>query len=212
LSFFKTIFFNFKYLPFLDAIKFPIVISPNVYLLKTDGTITINFPIKTYSIKIGFGDVGIFDKRRSRTIWEVSGRVVFNGQARIGIGSKISVGLSGELIFGDNFQMSSESSIVSYKKISFGSNCILSWDILIIDTDFHNILSKDNFILNKPAEIIIGNNVWIGYRTVINKGSFIASNSVVSACSRVFCRFNIENSIIGGNPAKVLLNGIHWEP
>lgn len=66
----KTIYFNFNYFTFNEAIKLPVLVSHNVYLRKTKGRVTIESPSR-FGVRIGFGDVGIFDKYRSRTIWEI---------------------------------------------------------------------------------------------------------------------------------------------
>ena len=60
----KTIYFNLKYLRFKQAILFLIFISKNVYFKKTHGEIKIESN-KIYSgmIRIGYGNIGIFDKK-----------------------------------------------------------------------------------------------------------------------------------------------------
>src|SRR5690606_18497240 len=121
---FKTIVFNFKTLPFKHAIKLPILISKNVYLKKHKGDIIINCTLKTGLIQIGFGSVGIFDNKKSRSVWEVSGTVVFNGKCNIGHGSKISVAKNAELTLGNNFVITAESSIIVTQKVKFGDNCL----------------------------------------------------------------------------------------
>lgn len=206
----KTIYFNFRYLPWRLAIRFPIWISSNTYLRKTKGTICINGPISTGMIRIGYGDIGIFDKKRSRAIWEVSGKVVFEGSAEIGHGSKISVGNSGELVFGKNFMITAESAIIAYKKVLFGNDCLLSWDILIMDTDFHPIYHASNEIVNPDAEIIIGHSVWIGCRSLILKGSTIPDGSVIAANSLVSQKLTGTNQIFGKNPLTTIAENIFW--
>jgi hypothetical protein len=143
---FKTIYFNFKYLPFRQAIKIPIILSKEVYLWHTGGQIILDCPIKSGIIEIGYGDVGIFDREVSRSIWQVSGTVIFKGSAQIGHGSKLSVG--GTLILGNGFMITAESSIIASNRIEFGENCLLSWDTLIMDTDFHDVKDKSGNILN----------------------------------------------------------------
>jgi len=64
----KTIYFNFKYLKFSQAIKIPIFVSHRVWLMETEGHVKIPQPVKTGMVKIGFGEIGIFDQHRSRTI------------------------------------------------------------------------------------------------------------------------------------------------
>ena len=64
----------------------------------TGGKIIIDCPISTGLIQFGYGNVGVFDNKKSRSIWEVSGTVIFKGKCNIGHGSKISVGDCGKLI------------------------------------------------------------------------------------------------------------------
>jgi len=139
----KTIYINFKYFSLKKAIKLPILISRKVWLKNCSGKIEILGNIYSGMIKIGFGEVGIFDKKYSRSILELSGKIIFNGNANIGHGSKISVGKDAILNLGNNFIITAESSIVCFKKITFGDNCLISWDDLFMDTDFHKGTSKN---------------------------------------------------------------------
>jgi acetyltransferase-like isoleucine patch superfamily enzyme len=205
----KTIYFNFHYLPFGQAIRLPIMVSHRVWLKKTGGKVILNGPVRPGIVAIGFGDVGIFDKIKSRSVWEVDGTVVFEGLTRLGHGSKIVV--RGQLEIGDSFSISAESSIICRKHIRFGRQCLLSWDVLMMDTDFHPIKDSDGIILNPDKEIIIGDHVWICCRSTILKGSVIGNMSVVAAGSLVNKPLAEPNSLIGGYPAKVLRKGISWE-
>lgn len=207
----KTIYFNFKYLKFHDALRFPIFISKNVYLKKVGGIIQITGQLKKGMIRIGYGSVGIFDDKRSRSVWEVYGKVIFNGSASIGHGSKIVVGEEGELDIGNNFKITAETSIIAYHKVKFGTSCLLSWEILIMDTDFHTIRSVSGEILNDSKGIFVGNNVWIGSRCNILKGTIIPDNTVIAINSLVNSDLQVGNSIFGGIPAKCLKQGIKWE-
>lgn len=205
----KTIYVNFRYFKFRDAIKLPIWISKNVLLKETNGKIIINTKLKTGLIKFGFGKVDIFDRYNKRSIFINVGEITFNGKANLGHGTKLSV--QGELIIGKNFVITAESSIICYKKIAIGDDCLISWENLIMDTDFHNIKDNNGNILNENKEIIVGNNVWIGCRNTILKGSKISNNSVVAANSVISNVFFEENVIIGGNPSKILKENIIWE-
>lgn len=210
----RTIYFNFKYFPLKQAIKFPVLLSRKVKLFRTLGTVEIKSEhIQTAMIKIGFGEVAIFDKKYSRSIWNVQGKVIFNGSAQIGHGSKIAVGENGILEFGENFQVSAESSIVAFHNVKFGNDCLLSWDVLIMDTDFHYITNSDNEIINSPKPIVIGNKVWIGCRSLVLKGSVIPDNCVIGANSIVNQTKPNQtkpNSLWVGNPAKEIKQNINW--
>ena len=56
----------------------------------------------------------------------------------------------------------------------------------------------------KKEEIKIGDNVWIGWNCTVLKGVQIGKNSVVAAGSVVLRGKYPNNSLIAGNPAKVV--------
>ncbi|MDE5572130.1 MAG: acyltransferase, partial [Prevotella sp.] len=182
----KTLYFNLHYFPFLTAIRMPVLIYWRSELYKRKGRIVIDAPyVYTGMLKFGPHGLGTQDVLYSRTMWEVSGTLVIKGKANIGCGSKVSVGKDATLTLGENFIITGNTEIICQKEISFGKRCLLSWDILIMDTDFRHILNTDDTIINVPKKISIGNNVWIGCRNTILKGVSIADNNVVGAKSTI---------------------------
>ena len=206
----KTIYFNFRYLPWKQALHFPFWISSRTSLRQVKGRVELKGPLETGMIRIGYGNIGIFDHKRSRSIWEVRGTVVFDGKAEIGHGSKISVGPEGTLFFGKNFALTAESTIVAYKKVVFGDDCLLSWDILIMDTDYHAIRNSRSEVLNPPSPVIIGNSVWIGCRSLILKGTVIPDGAIIAANSLVNKELTGVNQLFGKNPLSVLASDVYW--
>jgi acetyltransferase-like isoleucine patch superfamily enzyme len=208
----KTIYYNFKLLPFKEAILIPILISKNTRVIRSDGVVKILNRISTGMIKIGFGEVDIFD-RNSITIISLKGKdssITFRGKAFIGQGSKLSI--DGQLKLGENFTITAHSQIWCKKRIEFGDNNLISWDVLMVDTDGHKILNESNSIINKPSEIIIGSNNWIGCRTIILKGTLLGDGNVVAAGSLLSgSHCTTECSIIAGRPGKVIKDNIKWE-
>lgn len=209
LGFPKSIYLNFKYLSFKDALKFPIIVSYKVYLRNTKGRIIIKAPIKFGMFKIGFGYVGTTDEMKTRTVIDIGGDIILNGKCSIGSGSKISIN-GGQLEMGDRFHITADSTIICYKKIVFGDNCIISWDNLFMDTDIHIIRNLAGNIINEEKPIIIGNNVWIGCRCTILKGTVIGNNVIVAANSCVHSIIEGTCQLVGGQPAKVLKKNITW--
>ena len=175
------------------------------------GNLAIEGKISAGMIKIGFGEIGIFDAKKSRTIWDVSGQIVFKGKADFGQGSKISVGKNGTIIVGDNFCITAESSIISHERIEFGNDCLLSWEIVIMDTDFHKIVDSTDTFTNPNEPIVIGNHVWIGSRCTVLKGSLIPNNSIIAANSLVNKAYKNENCVYGGNPLRIITENVRWE-
>lgn len=205
----KTLYFNFKYLPFKKAIRLPIIVSHRVWLMAAKGKVNINCEnLKLGLIKLGFGEVGIFDSMRERSVWNVSGTVNFNGSARLGHGIKVSVEEKGILNMGNNLIVTAESSIICRKKITIGNDVMISWETQMMDTDLHPILNKENHIINKDEEIKIGDKSWIGSRVLVLKGVNLPMGTIVAAGSTLskssIRNLDKESSLIGGNPIRVL--------
>lgn len=207
---FKTLKFNLLNFNLKSAIRLPVFVSPNLKILSQKGTIKIVPPITTGMIKIGYGDITIFDKKGSRSIWSNTGKIIFKGKAFIGHGSKISCGKNGKITFGDNFKITAESTIVSNFDVHFGNNCLVSWNVLFLDDDFHIINNLNGNRINPPSPIKIGNHVWIGCRSLILKGSEIPDNTIVAAGSTISKKYMESNCIIGGVPASILKRDIEW--
>ena len=205
----KTLRFNLHYFPLKTALKLPVVVSHRTYLRELHGKVELPEKVERAMVKIGFGDVGHYDRKRSRSIWQVSGTVSFGGKASIGHGSKISV--RGNLCFGADFNMTAESTIVCAKEIRFGNDCLLSWDILVMDTDEHPLYNKDNERINPDKAIQVGDHVWIGCKCVLLKGAVVPDNTVVAAGTLLTSSFSGEHQVIGGNPPTVLKHDIRWE-
>ena len=95
--------------------------------------------------------------------------------------------------------------------ISIGEQCLFSSEIDIRNGDSHSIFDQNGSRINKAEDICIGDHVWVGHRALILKGSVIGANSVIGAGAVVTRRFNQNNVAIGGNPARLLKEHIHWE-
>jgi len=120
-------------------------------------------------------------------------------------------GLNGKIEIGDNTMLNGVS-VTAYQKVSIGKNCQIASCTFITDTDFHpvdpNIREKEvlgykiDYTNVNKKEIIIGNNVWIGWGSIILKGVEIGDNSIIAAGSVVLNDIP-PNVIAGGNPAVV---------
>ena len=134
------------------------------------------------------------------------------GKAFIGQGTRINVGGQGKLIIGANFCITGDSQILCQECITFGSQCLLSWDILIMDTDWHYIFNDNDKLINPPKPITIGNHVWIGCRNTILKGVSIEDGVIISANSTITRSVSEKNCIIGGHgkTAEIIKRDVNW--
>ena len=205
----KTLRFNLHYFPLKTALKLPVFVSRRTYLRELHGEVVLPEKVETAMVKIGFGDVGHYDRKRSRGIWQVSGTVTFGGKAGIGHGSKLSV--RGHLNFGADFNMTAESTIVCADNITFGKDCLVGWDVLVMDTDEHPLYDMAGNRLNPNRPIVVGNHVWIGCKCVLLKGAEVPDNTVVAAGTLLKSAFEGEGQVIGGNPPAVLKREVRWE-
>lgn len=206
----KTLRFNFHYFPFKTAIKLPVLLTHRVRIKSLKGKVILpREKINRGLISIGFNHVSINDINEY-SLWNVEGTVIFKGSAGFGAGTKIGVGQNAYLNFGKNFNMTARSEIGCFKEITFGDDCLLSWNILIMDTDAHPVYDQRGIIVNEDKSIKVGNKVWIGCRSLILKGVEIPDNCVIGANSFVNKKFETENSIIAGNPAKVVKENVKW--
>lgn len=89
-----------------------------------------------------------------------------------------------------------------------GKNVLIAWDTTLMDSDMHSIINlENNQLIPKSKKVFIDDNVWIGTRSIILKGTHIPTGSIIGAGSVVAGKFNEKNSVIAGNPAKVIKSG-----
>jgi acetyltransferase-like isoleucine patch superfamily enzyme len=210
ISFLKTIFLNFHFLKFRDAIKFPIICGRSVKLREMSGKIVFNQKITFGIFRIGIGNVGIFNPQTCKGNLQIIGTIVLRGTVRIGRGSSICVSRKDAVLkFNGSFNNTASSNIVCYKSISFGNDVLVSWNSIIMDTDGHSITDASNSVINSNKEIVVGNHVWICMNVMILKGVIIPDGCVLAAGAHVTKRFSEKSLVIGGYN-EILKRDIHW--
>ncbi len=208
-SLIKTLYFNFHYLPFKQAIKLPILLyKPK--LLKCKGTIEIKGHVKFGMIKLGPYSVSIYPN--TGIVFENhGGKITFNGNCSIGNNSFISIGKTGNVVFGKNFCSTSSLKLASYSNIVFKDNVLCGWNCMFIDTDFHKLTLVDN--TNNPKaydNIVIGNNCWFALNNTIMKGTILGDNNVIAGNSLLNKDYHDYNyCLFAGQPAVVKKKGIY---
>lgn len=111
----------------------------------------------------------------------------------------------GENIYvGDNFYAGYNCTILDIAEVRIGDNCMLGPNVGIY-TAGHFIEPKDRYKSGYAIPITIGNDVWVGGSCVILPGITIGDNSIVAAGS-VVTKDVPANTIVAGNPAKVIKN------
>lgn len=200
----KSLYVSLRLCGLKRAFKLPILVRFNCKLMKLSGRVT-----GEGKLDIGFGNVGIFDKCYQRSILEISGLIVMNGYAHFGPGCRFVVGKDGNLTLGNNVANSAACSVICMKSVHIGDDTIISWDTLIMDTDFHRIYNYETDTMSIPTkDIVIESNCWLGARSVILKGAYLRNNSIVAANTTITRKYNDSSVLIAGNPAIIKRHGL----
>ena len=203
-----SIYFNFRVLPYHQAIRLPILFAmrPNFLAKVRKNSVVINGEVKCGMIRLGRTYTPIYPRQFFK--WENRGRIVFNGSCQLSSNSFICCDDNAEIVFGAQNAFNVNNVIIAYKRIEFKDYVRSSWGCTFIDTDFHPLLdmiSHEQCKMHLP--ITIGTGCWIGHNCIISKGVRLADHSTVSSGSVVKGVFKEPYCIIGGNLARVLDKG-----
>lgn len=135
---------------------------------------------------------------------------IIGGDFEIGPDVHIQLGRGAKLILGGRNKSSASgitcrSRIMIEKSGKIGTDCIISWDVFVTDSDWHSIAGKD-----RASSVSIGDHCWISHGVSILKGSAIPSGCIVGAKSLVSNVFESQGALIAGAPARVIKYGVEW--
>lgn len=89
--------------------------------------------------------------------------------------------------------------------ISIGARCLIGTEVLVMDTNGHEMeLGRRHLADTSTKQVVIGDDVFIGSRVTLLKGSNIGNGCVISAGAVVMGLVVQPMSILAGNPARVV--------
>lgn len=202
-----SIRFNFHYFPFKQARKLPVIFYVRPTFLALKGKVVLgmeDMPFNT--VRFGKEKAPMLPRKSFR--WSNQGTVYFNGKLDCSHHTFISCDPNAVLKFGDTNRINFGCRFIANKEIVFGDKVRISWDCTFIDSDYHPII---DMVRGKPLKVSqpikIEYGCWIGHNSIVSKGVKLPKNTTVCAGSVVKGRFSQENTIMGGNIAKVLDEG-----
>jgi len=201
----KSVYFNYRCLPFAQAKKLPFRVRYDTeFGILDKKSICINGECRRNMINLGYRG-GKFVSANRGYIGISGGKIIFKGECSFGEGFGIAVE-GGELQFGENFYANRNLMIECQEKISFGDNVLLGWNVSVRDTDGHCVNGKQF-----TDEITVKSHVWIASDVTVLKGSVISDSSVIGCRSTVFgLKMQEKKCLVAGTPAKVIKENVEW--
>lgn len=117
--------------------------------------------------------------------------------------------ITGQYVF---FQHHANVFVVPDTSLSIGDNSGFSWYVNILTGSGHSIIDRIhqmNLEELSSRTVTIGAHVWAASQVTILRGSRLADNTVISACS-VVRSSTTPHSLYSGNPAKPIMRDIDW--
>lgn len=197
-----SLIFNFKYLPFQQARRLPIIVY-RCNGLWNSGTIRIEGMVKPGMIRLGINRVPLYPDNGIKL--RIEGTMIFKGACNIGNNSVLSVGKTGTLELGDGFSASCALKIACHAHTVFGDNVRVGWDCMFSDSDFH--ATKTAGVKSEGVQpILIGANNWFAMQSLVLKGAKTAPYTIIAARTVLTKDYTELGSkvLIGGSPVRVL--------
>jgi acetyltransferase-like isoleucine patch superfamily enzyme len=116
---------------------------------------------------------------------------------------------TGKISIGDHCGLSAVV-ISSMSEVRIGRNVILGGNVRIFDHDYHSLdatYRRDRSVDRKhvkTAPVVIDDDVFVGTGALILKGVHVGARSVIGAGSVVSMKQIPPDSIVAGNPAKII--------
>ncbi|GAA2739140.1 hypothetical protein GCM10009867_34040 [Pedococcus aerophilus] len=132
------------------------------------------------------------------------GRLVVGAYSHFGAHARVRAH-EGTLRIGAKSVIGIRNTINCWLDISIGDACLLGDDVYVCDfdhvTDRLDVPIKDQGIVKSPVRI--GDDVWIGTKVVVTRGTRIGSHSVVAASAVARGEYP-ELSVVAGVPGRVV--------
>lgn len=202
----KSFYVSLKLFPLKEAIKLPCLVRFNTHIVDLKGKIRVkNGRVKPFMFNFGFGNIGVFDKKFERSILQINGIIEIEDKVCFGQGCRLCVTDQAIVHIGAGFVNTATMTLICANSIFISKQVTISWNVLIMDTDWHNTIDTINNTVGCCSRpIYIGDKAWIGARSIILKGSYLPYGSIVGAGAVVTKQYKEKNICIAGNPAVVV--------
>lgn len=205
-----TVYFNFIFFPFRQAIHLPVFIYGWPRLYSQYGNMQCVGICKRGMVRINLTLPNAPQAAVGNTQLNIWGNVIFRGRCKIGTGCNLLVNEEGTLDIGDDVRIMTFVNITVYSKVRIGKHSRIVHRSQIMDSNYHCIADfTRNIVKNRTHPITIGDYCWICNSTTVSGGAVIPDKTIVASNSLVGKDMTSipEESIIGGAPAKLIVTG-----
>lgn len=205
-----TVYFNFHYLPFRQAIKLPILLyKPKFICLKGKVIIDSNI-IEFGMIKMG-PLLNTCNPNCGISIDNRGGSIIFRGKAIFANDSYLMVCKNATLVLG--YDIDCNCKIKCAKSIEIGDETWIAYDTMIMDSDWHALTDvTTGKLLKKESPVRIGKHNFISYKCIVTKGAVTPDYATFMPGSIINTVYEgEENSLFGGNPCELIDEGYYMD-
>lgn len=210
ISFLKTIYVNFRMLPFKEAIRVPVFVYRRTEIGRMSGKILLKVPPRTGLVSFGFS----FSDFVSQYSWgqiNIEGTLEVGGKVQFGNGNQIRIYKNAVLSVGNNVRIMDGTVLLCEENVSIGRNVRIV-QCQVMDTAHHYVENVVTKVVGKcSSPIIIGNDNWIASRCIVQKGTVTPDFCIVAAGSilnKDYLNTCPTYSLIAGCPAKLVKTGV----
>lgn len=151
------------------------------------------------------GGHGLRAERGARVVRLAPGTVALGRDVLLAHDVRLHLREAGARIeIGDGSFLNYRTEVVAHELVTIGRGSLLAWDVQVLDSDSHPVDDAP-----QTAAVRIGDGVWIGCRATVLKGVTVGDGAVVAAGSVVVGDVP-PRALVGGNPARVLREGVTW--
>lgn len=216
LSLWRTLYVNFRFLPFKQAKKLPIYIYGKTRIVQREA-FCLN--IKTDELRRGMILIGAYGEGACGNGGEtelnlVGGTICFNfkdkkGSIRIARGTSILVFGGGYLEIQEGVFINMQCNITASTKVIICHDSRFGPQAQLHDTSFHYITDENGDVRRSNDSVVIGHHCVFGNRVTVSKGvtlppfTIVGQNSLVTknVVDKPYC-------LIAGSPARLLRTGV----
>lgn len=108
------------------------------------------------------------------------------------------------------FSMNGGSVIICAKHITIGEDAMLGRNIVIYDSDYHQVLDPAGKMKNFSKEVVVGAHVWLTNQIMVLKGVKIGDGALISPYTVVRKDVPAHSMIVNGALQKVISEDVSW--